>query len=321
MIHLNVYQVYIMLLVVFFISCKKENNNSKWHEISNSFKGDLIDAQYISKDEAYIIGINTEPLNRYNVLLKSQDGGLSWSVKKFSEPEPGGIKSLFVSNQHLIFGSFYSVYKTTDEGENWKNIDTTQPINNVTRGLYFENEENGIILKPDGIYRVSNGAFNIVYNETSGTSLKKLKHTSTNTFFATAGIAGNKGILLKSINNGSSWVNMQFNYEFIEDLFFINEKVGFALSGYDMLKTNDGGISWTKQNSSPLLSNSGVIYFNSEAEGFFATSYGSILHTHNGGKNWDTEMTLNNVQFTAISSFAGGNILVIGSNGTVLLNY
>lgn len=305
---------------MFLISCKKETKR-EWLQINIPFYGDLLRVQYISNKTAYILGKNTEPGNRYNVLLKTQDGGISWSIKEFVEPEPGGVSELFVLNPNQIFTAFYAVYESNNEGESWNNFDSTQPINNPIRGLFFENNQNGVILKAEAIYRVSNGAFINAYNENSGTSLKKLKYTLDGILFATAGIPGSEGILLKSNDKGSTWQQIPFDHGFIEDITFLNQNIGFAFSSQNLFKTRDGGASLSKQNAELLPGRAGVIHFINENAGFFATPYGEIYHSTDSGRTWILEKKVENVHFTAITSNGENEVLVIGSNGTIFLNH
>lgn len=77
-----------------------------------------------------------------------------------------------------------------------------------------------------------------------------------------------------------------------EDLFFVNEEVGWAVDGAGLiLKTSNGGQSWTQQMSAPNLYFRSVEFINEDI-GFVATLGGSgsnaqLFKTLDGGDTWN----------------------------------
>lgn len=85
------------------------------------------------------------------------------------------------------------------------------------------------------------------------------------------------------------------NNQRFDDVFFINESVGWAVNGYyaAVYKTIDGGKTWTKQLDEAILG--GDYYFRNiefldENIGFLGTLNGEFFKTTNGGSNW-TQIT------------------------------
>ncbi len=114
----------------------------------------------------------------------------------------------------------------------------------------------------------------------------------------------------------------------IDDFFFINQKVGFAL-GDDNLdrsliyKTTDGGLTWLKKFEDELGESTNLleIAFSDEMNGIAVGKFGEVRTTYDGGETWVNETFAKDydermeriVQFVAyagnspiISTFTGG---------------
>jgi len=78
-----------------------------------------------------------------------------------------------------------------------------------------------------------------------------------------------------------------------DDVFFINENVGWAANGYyaAVYKTTDGGQTWSLQMSNATMGTSYYfrnIEFLNENIGFLGTLNGALFKTDNGGTTWTT---------------------------------
>ncbi len=85
------------------------------------------------------------------------------------------------------------------------------------------------------------------------------------------------------------------NGQRFDDVFFINDNIGWAANGYyaAVFKTTDGGNTWTEQVSSSDLGGSYYfrnIEFINENIGFLGTLNGKFFSTNDGGTTW-TEVT------------------------------
>ncbi len=105
--------------------------------------------------------------------------------------------------------------------------------------------------------------------------------------------AGDSGIIVHTSNSGSNWIvqNSGIQYQ-IDDIFFINERVGWAIAndflffGTTILRTTNGGTNWTNSRYPDTTKVFNTIYFLDSITGFLSGYTGQILKTTNSGTNW-----------------------------------
>jgi len=74
----------------------------------------------------------------------------------------------------------------------------------------------------------------------------------------------------------------------LEEVVFPSASVGYIAGHYTILKTTNGGTSWTEQ-SCPVHEELISLDFVSETEGWIVGYNGTLLHTTNGGSTWTEE--------------------------------
>ncbi len=232
-------------------------------------------------------------------IIRTTDGGLSW------EPYQG-LKNLFNPNnksnplEYYYFklfaisnfsGSGFSavgsngiVIRTEDYGNSWLNLfsGTTDYINEI----YFTDAMNGWAV--GGFYA----------------------------FSAASGVAK----IYKTTNGGASWISTYKSTGIANELFFINEKVGYVtLFNLDnsLLKTTDAGNSWITlaMPSFPIISS---IYFTDEFNGWAVGDYGFLFKTTDAGLNWSEVNTGSGSNFHSIFFTDPSTGYIAGDAGTVL---
>jgi len=82
------------------------------------------------------------------------------------------------------------------------------------------------------------------------------------------------------------------NGQRFDDVFFLNENLGWAANGYyaSVYKTTDGGVTWTQQLSNAILGSNHYfrnIEFLNENVGFLGTLNGKFYKTIDGGTTWN----------------------------------
>lgn len=113
--------------------------------------------------------------------------------------------------------------------------------------------------------------------------------------------------VVKSTDGGNSWNVLSTNTvsSWINTGFFVDSLTGwiggkYGLVGGEILKTSDGGQSWTSQDTVLDIGINDFHFLNAQ-EGWAASFGGKVLHTANGGDDW-TQITdlgeeIENIQF------------------------
>ena len=103
---------------------------------------------------------------------------------------------------------------------------------------------------------------------------------------AAAGWAvGTSGTILKSVDGGTSWTAQNPTTAELRDLQFVDDSTGWAVGlNGTILKTTNGGTSWTASNPTTATLNS--VCFISSTTGWAVGSAGTVLKTTNGGTSW-----------------------------------
>jgi len=126
------------------------------------------------------------------------------------------------------------------------------------------------------------------------------------TGFIVNGDYGINGIICKTTNGGKNWtVVSSETYLGLQDISFINKKVGFAIgtiiqSDYiygTILKTINGGNSWSRiwtgNITSPGISSLERLFFTDSLNGYITSSSKKILKTTDGGNTWEIKSLTN----------------------------
>ena len=115
--------------------------------------------------------------------------------------------------------------------------------------------------------------------------------------------AGFDGLFLKSTNSGKDWkasyISVNKVCPNIQDIFFVNDNVGFAAHSYGLLsKTTDGGKNWSAVIPDSIATSYvhyGVFFLNENygfSVGKFATNVDFIYKTTDGGSSWDLKTSV-----------------------------
>lgn len=274
---------YFILLITslcfIFVQCRKTisspDYSGLWQKLNTPYFGTPLDIKFISADTGYILGAKYSDDSIYNILLKTDDAGQSWKTIAHAnhqfllDTSDGLMGGIYVSpfNSNIIFSGRNKLIRSIDGGEHWQIINP----NPTSFPTYFFDPQNGISAGMFGISITKDGGFtwNIVMSHSSITSLH---FTSRDTGYAASGF----------ISTGIAG--------------------GFFSNG-DILKTNDGGNTWTlleypgfnKENKEGpgifglnfINNNTGFIYV-IDGKGQDAYSSSKIYKTTDGGGSWIT---------------------------------
>jgi photosystem II stability/assembly factor-like uncharacterized protein len=240
--------------------------------------------------------VNTIPLNRIScmhfpqkqigflggdsgALYKTTNGGNSFNL--INSPNPNcKINSIwfFNANSGLIFTDSAEIFSTNNAGVNWNKIiyPYALPDSSYTWNLKYFNSSFFI---NDSIGFVGGG-----FNSPSGIS---------------------RAILHKTVNAGLTWTPISLPIlKPIEKIYFTDSLIGYICTYGKVLKTYNGGQSWSTILDYQYISFNDIIFLNKDT-GFLASN--GLLKTMNGGITWTTV----NTPFSAVSNieFAEGGIL------------
>jgi len=102
-------------------------------------------------------------------------------------------------------------------------------------------------------------------------------------------VVGERGHILLSDDGGQSWRQQPVPTQTtLTSVFFINQQLGWA-AGHAavILRTTDGGESWTKVNEDPAGEQPILdLWFRDERFGYAVGAYGLFLETTDGGETW-----------------------------------
>lgn len=131
---------------------QKEPGNNKLVR-SDSIQFELMDISYCSNGKLITVG--------YGLIMTSVDAGLSWQISPVEGDFFRGVD--FPTNQTgYVVGEYGSVYKTTNNGQDWQKIRAANSIfsnqSTLLRDIAFINEQTGLIVgRNNTVLRTDNG--------------------------------------------------------------------------------------------------------------------------------------------------------------------
>jgi len=223
-----------------------------------------------------------------SVIIKTSDGGLTWSLKESHRPE-NIHKVDVVSNSVAYAIGYYFIIKTTDGGENWFTI--PDPTNFYLNDIFFIDELNGFIVGEVGHMYYTDDGGNSWISLNSGTTaeLKSIHFFNENIGMALGYTNNYSDYIIRTTDGGITWINCSFSnspFFIAEGIFLTTELKAFVISMDDLFYTSNGGQTWMQQQfgSSTAFAS---IAFNDSLNGYIS-GFEEIYRTSNGGNSWET---------------------------------
>ncbi|HYE59795.1 MAG TPA: YCF48-related protein [Candidatus Kapabacteria bacterium] len=193
------------------------------------------------------------------------------------------------------------LYKTENGGRSWVESSTTPNSVYFTK-IQFLDERNGWAIgkaqvqgKPDRLYRTTDGGIRWNFVEVTE-NVREVFFVNQKVGWAVGTVSGdmNRGVIWKTIDGGVTWTIRKNTPELqptdelgkgLNSVFFVNEQTGWVIGTDFILKTVDGGGSWSLQDPETEGTALQSLYFLNANTGFIAAP-GGVLKTVNGGTRW-----------------------------------
>jgi hypothetical protein len=222
---------------------------------------------------------------------------------------PAGVVA-FSSDSLLAYGDFSfepSILFSANGGQTWKlvyhlnaNFNAPAFSEGITDIEFPGNGPVGYAIHHEGIVKTTNRgqSWIPVYN-TPNQLLRKLSCPSQNLVYASGGSK-----VYMSTNGGTAWSsiaptvtssNPSFN-----NIFFVSDNTGYCTenNAFQIYKTVNGGLAWTKMNDETIISVGGNdLYFINDSTGFMASNLYEVVKTSDNGKTWELCKRENSYQY------------------------
>ncbi|MBN1199933.1 MAG: T9SS type A sorting domain-containing protein [Bacteroidales bacterium] len=286
-----------------------ENEGDTWVLKSSSLREDLFDISFPNEITGFVAADQA--------LYRSADGGSTWNSVF---PDTNGdyhISNISFPNTDTGYLSTWNqLWRSTNSGENWITLPTSTATTNMT-DICFTSGLVGYICGYYGNVWMTHDGGNSWESSPTNPSAKGME-----LFFLSPAIGYllcNDGSYYKTSDAGEMWTHVVPTLAGAwQSICFADELHGY-LGGYEgtytLIKTVDGGMSWTNSTASGMHDIFDLKFFS--ATNGYAMGDGVIYHTTDGGGNWIPEVQLDQITFKkgAISS---DNIFVVGSVGTIM---
>lgn len=147
---------------------KSEDGGENWEVITTDFTGTLMTLQFVSDTDGFAIGHkwNRETLKTDITILKTKDGGLTWSTI-YTPTEEISINAVHFANESTGFavGNNGTIIRTTDGGDSWI-VQNSNVTHNLT-SVHFVSQNQGVCSRYIGYDFAYNKQRKLMDNTTS----------------------------------------------------------------------------------------------------------------------------------------------------------
>ena len=283
-----------------------DGGNTWVHQIASTVNN-LDKIQFIDSTTGWIRGDSK--------IYKTTDGGVTW--REASDNSPFGLRNFFMknANEGLLVGANGAIAQTSDGAITWKSVGEIPQ--RFYRDIHFINDTIG--------FAVGNGVLAKTINGGKKWTSQVLDNNYYDLFFVndTHGwMVGDKNPgfvngILATTDGGQTWVQQPVgdinSFIHFNSVYFLNTYIGWIVSDFGgIYKTNNGGLTWIKQNS-PTPQNLKSVYFIDTNQGWAVGEGGVIITTNNGGEAWKHQISNANGKFTSVQFTSKSNGWAIAS--------
>jgi photosystem II stability/assembly factor-like uncharacterized protein len=257
------------------------------------------------------------------ILLKYNESSNNWDLLAQGTYASLNNITFYDIQNGWATGSFNTVLKTNDGGENWYPVDLGLFSNDIINCIFVKDSLNIFIGSENGnILKSSDGGLQWVQINTGSIDfISKIVFPSSQLGWAISKTyyAGHPNIF-KSIDGGNTW---QINPEIpsiLNDIIMIDSLNGWLSGSGNPFKTIDGGEHWIQQSNSLALNNgSNKIFFLDTQNGWIIETGSVIYSTNNGGVTWEkNDFNFNFFDLTDVFAINTENIWVCGAKNKII---
>ncbi len=220
------------------------------------------------------------------VVMKTTDGGASWSILPTRIPSNAEVISIFFVNANMGFaiagdeGDYLNgrkLYQTLDGGASWQLLTSILTM----RALYFVNETTGYIAGASGgrpaVWKTTDGGvvWRKTYTGTATAWMNDIVFTPENPYvgYAVGGnlATGKSGVIIRTLDGGETWT------EEATDLPKALRSVDFPVETHGIAVGDGGAVYTTERQPTPLPEPHAVLSVSNIDFGAIATGEESVL--------------------------------------------
>jgi photosystem II stability/assembly factor-like uncharacterized protein len=199
---------------------KTTDGGQTWQNLSAGVTENLYHLYFVSPDTGFIVGDN-------GIVLRTYNGGQTFDQLSVSPINPANLRGISVlANGQIAYavGFSGSIFKTTNYGNNWSQLNS-QSRANLSK-VFFLNPNLGYVCSESGyVLKTTDGSNFIKINVAPPNPLYGIYFLSSQIGY----VCGANGLVYKTINGGENWERENTGVsEILYAIFFKTEDIGWA---------------------------------------------------------------------------------------------